>query len=103
MSLPQITNSRAVERAALMELLRTIEAGATVTYEEMDAAAQCDVRKDRHVLAAARADLRDEEMMVFEPIARVGLRRLTESERATIAPDRRRSASKKCAGLKLLR
>lgn len=105
MPLPEITNSRAIERAALADLLRTIEPGQTVTYTTMEAVAKCSLRKNRHVLAAARNDLRDEEMIVFEPITNVGLRRLTEAERATIAPDRRRRRSFRQAtiGLKEMR
>jgi hypothetical protein len=93
MPLATITNSRAVERAALVDLLRTIEPGATVTYAAMAGVINCSVLENRHVLTAARGDLRDEEMIVFEPISGVGLRRLTESERATVAPDRRRRKS----------
>lgn len=105
MPTPIITSSRAVERAALMDLLRTIEPGATVTYATMSAVAKVAVQEQRHILAAARADLRDEEMIVFEPITNVGVRRLTEAERATIAPDRRRRRSFRQAtiGLKEIR
>jgi hypothetical protein len=105
MPLEQITNSRAVERQALVELLRTVEPGATVNYGMMEAVARCDLRKNRHVLAAARGDLRDEETIVFEAVPTVGLRRLTEPERATVAPDRRRRKSFRQAtlGLKEMR
>lgn len=105
MPLPQITNSRAVERAALVELLRTVEPGATINYGMMEAVAKCDLRKYRHVLAAARAELRDEENIVFEPVIRVGARRLTDAERGTVAPDRRRRRSFRQAtlGLKEMR
>jgi len=88
-----ITNSRAVERAALVEVLRTIEPGETIRYETMESVVKCSLRINRHILAAARRDLCDEEMLVFEPIINVGLRRLTEAERATVAPDRRRRRS----------
>lgn len=105
MPISQIINSRAVERAAVMEILRAVEPGATVAYSVLEAAAGCNLRKDRHVLAAARSDLRDEEMIVFEPVTKVGLRRLTDAERATVAPDRRRRRSFRQAtiGLKEMR
>jgi hypothetical protein len=93
MSLPTITKSRAIERAALVELLRAVEPGETLDYEAMTAAIEQPILANRHILAAARADLRDEEMIVFEPVPRVGLRRLTDGERGTIAPDRRRRKS----------
>lgn len=106
MPIPQITNSRAVERQALVEILRSVEPGETISYGAMEAGANVrNLRKDRHVLAAARADLRDEESIVFEPITGVGLRRLTDAERATVAPDRRRRRSFRQAtlGLKEMR
>jgi len=90
---PIITTSRAVERAALIDLLRTADPGATITYAELDAVAELKVQRNRHILAAARADLRDEEQIVFEAIPKIGVRRLTDPERATVAPDRRRRKS----------
>lgn len=85
-----ITNSRAIERAALAARLRLVEAGEVVTYSDLDQACGCDVRASRHILASARAELRDEDSIVFESLAGIGLRRLTEAERGTVAPDRRR-------------
>lgn len=97
-----ITNSRALERAALFAFLRTVEAGQTVTYEDMERVAGCSsLRANRYILAAARADLRDEEYIVFEPVMKVGMRRLTESERAVVAPDRRRRRSYRQASMGL--
>lgn len=86
-----ITVSRAIERAALIALLREVAEGATITYPELSAAAGLDVRRDgKHALSAAREDVRDEDRIVFEPVVNVGLRRMTQIELATVQPDRRR-------------
>jgi len=86
----EFSRSRAIERAALAQLLRTVGEGETVTYAELDRAAGTGVRAERHLLTAARREVRDEDGLVFEPLNLVGLRRLTQVEMATVQPDRRR-------------
>jgi len=105
MAEPQFSTSRAVERAAVAEALRAAEPGETISYATLDAAAECSVKENRHIVASARVELRDEDGIVFEAIPNVGYRRLTDSERATVAPDRRRRRAYRQAsnGLKEMR
>ena len=101
MPLETLTRSRAIERAAVTDVLRKVAPGEVATYRELDLAAGCSTRENRHIVAAARDELRDDEAMVFEPIAKVGYRRLTEAERATVAPDRRRRRAYRQATISL--
>jgi hypothetical protein len=86
----QITNSRAIERDLIAAHLRTVAPGATTTYAELSTVAGIDIRAARHVLKAAREEVCNEDGIVFESLINIGLRRLTQSELATVQPDRRR-------------
>jgi hypothetical protein len=70
--------------AQLIDILRTVPAGETISYEALTATIDTDVRKEaRHLLYSARRIVRREDALVFRPARGVGLRRLTDSEIAT--------------------
>lgn len=78
--IPQIS----AHTTTLIETLRTVPVGATVSYEILTAAIGANVQAEaRHILASARRIVRREDSMVFGVIRGEGLRRLTDSEIAT--------------------
>jgi hypothetical protein len=68
----------------LIDVLRSVQAGDTISYEVLTTTIDRNVRKEaRHLLYSARRILRREDAIVFGVTSGVGLRRLTDSEIAT--------------------
>lgn len=85
MPFPQITQSRAFQIGEAATAMRAVEPGETIAYAALDDAIGEDSRKVRHVIEAARDNLRREGyVFVAEPT--VGYRRLSEAEIATTIP-----------------
>lgn len=102
MTFSNFTKSRKVERVAVEAHLRSTAIGATVTYGEIKAATGVDCRRDRHVLSSARTTLRDNDGVLFEAVASVGVRRLSAAEIAVDQSRRKRAHQQAKLGLKEL-
>lgn len=69
------------ERAALAQVLRSLNEGGIATYDELSIAIGRDVQGEaRTVLASAREMLQKEERLVFESVRMVGIKRLRADE-----------------------
>jgi len=61
--------------------MRKVREGDVITYQQLDDAAQCNLRAtSRHSITTARKTLRREDSMVFESVRNVGYRRLRNGE-----------------------
>jgi hypothetical protein len=68
----------------LIDVLRSVQAGETISYEVLSTTIDSNVRKEaRHLLDSARRIIKRDEAIVFGSARGVGLRRLTDSEIAT--------------------
>jgi len=74
---------------ALVERLRSVPVGETVTYEDLDAVIGRPVRAQRWLMIKAR-DVLDGEGHIFGTVARVGLKRLESSALPSLGQRARR-------------
>lgn len=81
-AIPQI--SAAAQQ--LVQLFRSIDVGATVTYETMSAAAGVDVRARRHVITTARNRVLVDDSVHIVAVYGVGMRRVSQQEAADTLP-----------------
>ncbi len=75
---PSFTAS--ADAKTLADLLRCVNVGEVLAYDDMNAALGRDVTADRNVLYTARAIVQREDRMVFDAVLRVGIKRLADAE-----------------------
>lgn len=89
---PTPTIGRAsVEAIELSKLLISSEVGEVLTYQQLNAAAKCDVQERNTVLQTARRIAQRDKQFVFGTISGVGIKRLSDEE----IPDEGISAMKR--------
>jgi hypothetical protein len=81
----------------LVEAMRKVEVGETITYETLNNACGRDVREKRHLTDSARNILLRDFSMVFRPVVTVGFKRLSDVEVVDVANIERRERMRKQA------
>jgi hypothetical protein len=77
---------------AMVEYLRHAQPDQLITYIELSEIAGFDVQASRNALLSARKYVRDVYRLVFDVCVNVGLIRVEENEKSTLASKRRRYA-----------
>lgn len=80
----------------LADLMRDVPAGGMLHYEDMSAAINRDVTKDRGAMDTARAIVQRENRIVFDVVTKVGFKRLIDTEIVNLG-DRARTKVRRLA------